>query len=358
MSSSRERSEALQLERKHRRLRRVVIEDRQRKALEHVRSSLGYADDVDPGAYNQATFRLINQRKELDALPEADYVVPALDEWKHWEKMNDWDSRNGVLEDLIGKLRRREATAGEIQFLVIVTRPAWARVIASLRRYGGLDLDPGAEGIHQREEARRVNELDNDELQQIVQHGLMDALVSCPRPFPKRFFPWLKQVLAYRALDHVRSDLTEHDTVLPHDVGIRQVLERVLMHRTDRDAAFFAAPGSPGHSQWIQTLDLPAIFQLADEYAPYARTRSACRRAVERLPDRQRDVIDNHYFKEMTQAQIARERGISDSTVRNSHRGGLRNLRRDDELFLVLEAVGKVRDHARREQMDAGKRAA
>jgi hypothetical protein len=59
-----------------RRLRRVVIEGRQRQTLEHVRLSTGYAEDVDPHAHDRATFRLINQRKELDALREAELVVP------------------------------------------------------------------------------------------------------------------------------------------------------------------------------------------------------------------------------------------------------------------------------------------
>src|SRR4051794_34342636 len=107
------------------RLRRVVIEERQQKTLEHVRSSTGYADDVSPHAHNPGTFRLINQRKELDKLAEADYVVPVLEQWKFWTKMNDWDSRNRLLEQLLTKLRRREATAGEIQVLIVVCRPTW-----------------------------------------------------------------------------------------------------------------------------------------------------------------------------------------------------------------------------------------
>ena len=41
-------------------IRRVVIEERQRKTLEHVRPSTGYAEDLDPHAHDQATFRLIN----------------------------------------------------------------------------------------------------------------------------------------------------------------------------------------------------------------------------------------------------------------------------------------------------------
>jgi hypothetical protein len=123
---------------------------RQRKTLEHVRLSTGYAEDVDPHAHDQATFRLINQRKELDALRGAELVVPALDNWKHSTKMNDWDSRSRLLEELTDKMRRREASEAEIQLLVVICRPAWRAVVVSLRRYGGIDLDPRAAGVHQR----------------------------------------------------------------------------------------------------------------------------------------------------------------------------------------------------------------
>jgi len=62
------------------RLRRVVIEERQQRTLDHVRLSTGYADDLDPHAHDRDTFRLINQRKELDELPGSELVVPALDD--------------------------------------------------------------------------------------------------------------------------------------------------------------------------------------------------------------------------------------------------------------------------------------
>jgi RNA polymerase sigma factor (sigma-70 family) len=331
-----------------RRLRRVFIEDRQQKTLEHARARGGYAKDVSPDAHDDATFRLINQRKELDELPDADFVIPALDEWKHWMKMNDWDSRNNRLEDLIRKLRRREASTGEIQLLVVVCRPAWAAVMRSLRRYGGSDLDAGARKAFGREEIARVNTLDRAELDQVVHHALVDALLACPSPFPRRFFPWLKKVLLYRVLDHVRQDLEQHVVSLPHDDGIRKVLDQVLVDDSRPSASYFRAVGAPGHSQWIRTLDLQAIFDLADEYAPYARTRTACERAVSKLPPRQRQVVQDHYFNAMTKAQIAEVRGLATSSVRNSHAGAIRTLRKDDELFDVLEAVGKVRDEARR----------
>jgi RNA polymerase sigma factor (sigma-70 family) len=344
-------------------LRRVVIEDRlieqrQRKTLEHVRAATGYADDVSPHAHNAATFRLINQRKELDELPDADRVIPLLDQWKHWTKMSDWDSRNRLLEQLTGKLRRREATRAEVQVLAVVCRPTWIKVARSLRRYGGIPIDADAEGADRREEARRVNELDHAEIDQIMQHALMDALSCCPRPFPRRFFPWLKAVLVHRALDHVREELTEHDTSLPVDSGIRQVIEAVLADERAVTVAGFRSPASPAHAQWLRTLDLPSIFELSHEYATYARVRGACEHAVERLPDRQREVIQGHYFRAMTHAQLAEVRGVADSTIRNTHAGALRNLRRDDDLFDVLEAVGKVRDHARRLELERRRRAA
>ena len=111
------------------------------------------------------------------------------------------------------------------------------------------------------------------------------------------------------------------------------------------------APGSPGqvqHPAWLRTLGLQRMFELAAEYATCARTSTARERAVERLPNLQRQAVEQRYFEAMTQEQIALDSAIAASTVRNTHRGALANLRRDDELFDVLEAVGKVRVAARR----------
>jgi RNA polymerase sigma factor (sigma-70 family) len=342
-----------------RRLRRVVIEERQEKTLEHARTSLGYAADTDAHGHDQNTFRLINQRKALDQLPNAEFIVPALDQWKHWSKMDDWDSRNGLLEQLTGKLRRREAHAGEIQLLILVCRPTWAAVAASLRGRAGLDhADIRSESPFRREEARRVDQLDRAELDQVIQHALLDALRSCPRPFPPRFFPWLKEVLSYRALDHVREELGEHDTALPEDVQIHDVLDSMLHNERAHSAASFAQPASPAYAMWLRTFDLPRLFELAEEFAPYARTRVACERAIDRLPARQKEVVQAHYFEATPQADLAKRVGVAASTVRNTHRGALRNLRQDDELFRVLDEVGKVRDRARRLQLVSHQQAA
>lgn len=351
-----------------RHLRRVVIddgqprpgalEDRQRKTIEHVRLSRGYAADVNPGAHDQATFRLINLRKELDALPGAEYVVPKLDDWKHWVKMNDWDSRNQMLEELTSKLRRHEASPAEIQFLVVVCRPTWAWVKRSLRRAGGADLDDAVDGARLREETRRVNELDRSEFDQLVQHGLFDALMSCPRPFPHKFFPWLRRTLTFRVLDQARTALFENTYLMPEDVEIKDLLDDILSCDREQRPAAFASPGARQHDLWRRTLDLATIFDLADEYSPYARTRTACERAVERLAPRQRAVIEGHYFQSLPQSEIAKLHGVADSTVRNTHAAAVRKLHGDDQLFGVLAALGRVRDRQRRLALEAANRLA
>jgi RNA polymerase sigma factor (sigma-70 family) len=323
-----------------RHLRRVVIEEDQRRKVEHARLRSGYGADVDLHAHDQATFELINACKELDQLPGADVVVPMLDDWKFWTKVNDWDSRNALLERLTAKVQRKEATTAELELLIVLCAPTWSAVTKSLRRYGGVPLDPGAEGPRQREEARRVNELDRQELDGVIQNALLDALGTCPRPFPRRFFPWLKQTLAHRALDHIRTEICEYDNPLDHDETIGHVLDQVLSNKI--------ATGSPAFTLWLRTLDLPSLFDAAQEFRSYAGVQTACARAVDRLPSRQRQVVKDHYFKALTQTEIAQQRGVADSTVRNTHMAALGNLRKDDDLFEVLEAVGKVRDRDRR----------
>lgn len=351
-----------------RRLRRVLIEEnpaaaaeraqqfresQQLQAIANARRAQGLPEHVSPHAHDAQTFRRIVEHCKLDSLKHSDYIAPRLEEWKHWEKMRDWDSRNALLQELTSKLRRREATPEEVTLLLTLCRPVWRAVARQLRRYGGADLAAASETKASLETARRVNELDRDELDQAMQSALLDALAGCPQPFPRLFFPWLKETLSYRALKYVRDDIAEHATHLPADDGIRVLLDEVLADPSRREAAALFGRGAPDHAMWLRTLDLPTLFDLAEEYAPYARGRSATERAVERLPLRQRRVIEDHYFGAMTQAEIAGAHGLASSTVRNTHRHALSNLRRDDDLFDVLEAVGIVRDNSRRQQLDA-----
>ena len=200
---------------------------------------------------------------------------------------------------------------------------------------------------HQREEAVRIRDLDRADIDQVMQHALIDTLSHCPSTFPRFFFGWLEKVLAYRALDHIRGELIEHGADLTFDGGIQAVVDAVLGDGDAYGADYFRSPASPAHQQWLRTLDLPTIFDLADEFATYARVRTACERAVDRLPQRQREVIQHHYFQAMTFESVGAEIGMAASTARVHHGRAVIRLERDNELYNVLVAIGKVRAYER-----------
>jgi len=312
---------------------RKLREDRQQKALNYRRASLGYGESVDARSHDDATFRLINERKELDRLEGAETVVPMLDDWKHWSRMNDWPSRNRLLEELVAKLRRREASEAELQFLIVVCRPACRGVARELKTIEHRVWAPGANRV----EEQRIAELSQREQDDRIRGALLDTLYRCPRPFPGRFFGWLKGELARCVLQHLREEFGRRPELLDDDMN--EILERVLPGQP--------SPVSATWSQWLRTQDLDSLFERAELFAGYAVPRRACRDAVERLPRRQRSVIERRYYEQLTQADIAEQDGLVDSTIRNTHRDALQNLRRDDELFEVLLAIGRVTQERR-----------
>jgi RNA polymerase sigma factor (sigma-70 family) len=187
-----------------------------------------------------------------------------------------------------------------------------------------------------RPEARLIERIAHDEFEALARAVLLDAFYVCPQSFPRRFFPWLENYLAHRALDELRGEFAERDDVI--ELGD---LDRVLSD------AISAAPriAALNYQQWIETYDVQTLFELADEFAGYRTMRSACQTAVRKLPSRQREVIEQHYYEEPTQKAIAARRGVAESTIRNTHRVALGNLRKDENLLALLEAIGRVRRH-------------
>ena len=190
------------------RLRRVIIEERQQKTLEHVRSSAGYADDVSPHAHSAQTFRLINQRKELDKLPGPTTSCRA-----GAVEVLDQDERLGLAQPAARAAHRQASPPrGDCRQRSRCSSSSAARrgegrasacAATAARRSTPAQTAPSARGGAARQRARPR------QLDQVIQHALLDALLDCPRPLPRRFFPWLEKVLAHRALDHVRQDLAE-----------------------------------------------------------------------------------------------------------------------------------------------------
>ncbi len=130
---------------------------------------------------------MINERKMLDKLEEAETVVPLLEHWNYWTKVDDWPSRNNLLEQLTTKARKRAASRGEILFLLVICKPMILKVARSFRvARGHADLPSAAAN---RPEARLIERIAHDEFEELAQTVLLDAFYVCPQPFPRRFFP-------------------------------------------------------------------------------------------------------------------------------------------------------------------------
>lgn len=319
-------------------LRRVVIEERQEQLIDRVRTQAGLAEDMSLHAHNRETWRLRNQKCALDDLPHAATVMPSLEDWKYWSKINDWDSRTAMLEELIGRLRRREATEGEVALLVVICGPTWNGVAKALRRAcAGHDVDLSF-GVRQREELDRVERVDRDALDQMLVETMLSELATCPTPLPRYFFPWLKETLSHRALDYLAQEIGRDDAVA-------EFIDEVLAERPQGRLL------APSFDSWLRSMNVPEMIDASYDFASYIKTQSACKKAVDRLPAGQRDVIEGHYFEKRKLVEIAGETGRAASTVRNVHMQALGNLRRDDVLFTALESIGKVRDGSRAREL-------
>jgi DNA-directed RNA polymerase specialized sigma24 family protein len=66
----------------------------------------------------------------------------------------------------------------------------------------------------------------------------------------------------------------------------------------------------------------------------------ACRDAVERLPDRYREVVDQHCFGGKQMSSIASASGLPPATIRTLWRRGLQQLARDPTIRAIWTADG------------------
>ncbi len=328
------------------RLRRVLIDERQEQLIERVRTQVGVADDVSPHAHNRETWRMRNQRCALDMLPHSETVMPALENWKYWSRIKDWDSRNAMMEDLVGKLRRREATEGEVALVIVICGPVWNGVAKALRRAcAGYDIDISFE-VRQREEVARVQRLDRDLLDHLIVDALLRSLASSPSPLPHYFFGWLKEALSHRALDYIAEEVGRDD-------DLAEFIDEVLDGRPQGRLL-----GAVAFDTWLRSMDVLGMIDASIDFASYVKTQSACKKAVEQLPPGQRDVVEGHYFEGRKLLDIASDSGRAASTVRNTHMQALGNLRKDDGLFSALESIGKVRDGQRVRELAEARAAA
>jgi RNA polymerase sigma factor (sigma-70 family) len=290
---------------------------------------------------------LIRQYEEMSRLPHGEVVVDLLNEWRWIDSMGAPDQKQQFLEPLIAAVRQ-DPTANEskLVLLLIVCEPvrrSVSRGFVEVR--GGLDSQPDAEASwHRRPEARMLREMAAQDLYDVTRVAALEALFRYPVPAPHAFFPWLRETIAHRTLDHLRGELPEIETTSRTKVEASALQDYLAgFENADpppmRDGAGFAA--------WRALIGMRSVFEISDRYYENGTIRTICQDAIGRLPRRQREVVEHYFYADIAVAQIADDRGVAASTIYNTKLRAQENLRDDDFFFVALYNLGKVRDRAR-----------
>jgi RNA polymerase sigma factor (sigma-70 family) len=301
-----------------------------------------------PQAHDDQTKRLISTYREMYRLEESNVVVPLLEEWKWRDKMHTPAEKQEFLEPLLARVRRDpQAHRGEMIFLLLVcegVRRGVANRLLGVRT--GLDGASPAPDLHRREEARRIAEIERERLHEVTRRAVMEALYRYPANPPRHFFGWLRETVSHRTLDFLKEELTELEAV-SHRQEEAEAMQAFLAGFDDLEAPELAEGG--GFRRWL--FKARPLWGPVRSYLDLQEVRYVCRTAIDRLPRRQREVIDGEFYESLSPEEIAKQQGVARSTVYNSKAQALRNLHDDDCFFMALCGMELVRDSVRKAQL-------
>ena len=297
-------------------------------------------------AHDAQTRVMIEEQKRLEQLRHGESVVQRLDKWKWMNRMSGPAEKQAHLEPLIQAVRRDPVTNEDILvFLLIAFEPIRRGVSAEFTRARGglatpdLDIDWA-----NRAEARMVREIDKQTLYDVTRNATIEALFRYPSPPPDRLFPWLRETISWRALDQLRSELSDLETTV-YNAAEAEALQAAL---ADLDQVDPPAMGeAAGLREWRRGFNLRGLYETVEAFYDESAVRQACTAAVGRLPRCQAEVIDGLFFQDHTAQQLAIQRDVSRNTIYNTSAHAKRNLHEDDCFFAALYQLGIVRDRAR-----------
>jgi DNA-directed RNA polymerase specialized sigma24 family protein len=303
-------------------------------------------------AHDAQTRALIRQLEQLERLPCGGEVNALLEDW-HWlDSMGTPEAKQQFLEPKIAAVRQDpHANKHLLIFLALVFEPVRRSVSkAFVDVQGGLRPQPRDLSWGNREEARRIQEIDRQSLFDVTREAALEAIFRYPTPAPPKFFPWLRETIAHRALDHLKADLAE----LPTCAATRAEAEAMQLAL----AGFERLDGPPlrdgkGLRAWRDQFRMRDVFDVVEEFFRHDPVRRACQEAVGRLPRAQREIIDGYFFHELDVPTLASARGVSESTVYNQKAVAQQRMEDDDVFFSALYSLSMVRDRARIERLQA-----
>jgi DNA-directed RNA polymerase specialized sigma24 family protein len=300
--------------------------------------------------HDAQTVALIRRLAELERLPHGESITKLLEYWQWLEAMKAPEEKQRWLEPLIAAVRRDPGQNEHLViFLMLVFEPIRRSVSkAFVAAHSGLSSAPRDISWANREEARMIRYAERERLYDVTREAALEAVFRYPSKAPTRFFPWLRETIAHRALDKLRGELPEA-LATGGSVAEAEAIQDAL--------AGFEPAGAPdlrertGYPAWRAQIRMRNVFDVVGEFFIHDPVREACRVAVGRLPRAQREVIDGYFFQGAQMTDIAEERKVSPSTVYNQKRKAQQSLHADDVFFSVLYSLQRVRDRARAEQL-------
>jgi RNA polymerase sigma factor (sigma-70 family) len=272
-------------------------------------------------------------------------VAELLDKWQWIDRMNTAEQKQRFLEPLIEAVRR-EPTATEhlVIFLMLVFEPVRRSVSkAFVAACSGMAPQQRDVNWGSREEARMIRHVERQQLFDVTREAALEAVFRYPSPAPPRFFLWLRETIAHRALDKLRADLPEVDASAA-SAEEAEAIQAALAGFERADAPTMR--DRRGVREWRNRINMRDVFDVVEEFFAHDPVRDACRIAVGRLPHRQRDAIDRYFFDELDVPEIAAQRGVSSSTIYNQKASAQNALHRDEVFFSALYSLRRVRDRA------------
>jgi DNA-directed RNA polymerase specialized sigma24 family protein len=296
--------------------------------------------------YDAQTRALIRRTVELQHLPHGERVAGLLDEWQWIDKMKDAAEKQRFLEPRIDAARRDPVENEHLViFLMLVFEPIRRSVSkAFVNARSGLDPQPRDMNWGNRAEARMIRNIEREELYDVTREAALEAVFRYPTPPPEKFFLWLRETIAHRALDKLHGDLPEIETACA--VGVEaSAMQAALAGFEEVEGP--ALRDRAGLRAWRDLIHMRDVFDVVAEFFSHDPIREACRAAVGRLPRAERNVIDSYFFEELTVPQLADRHAVAPSTVYNQKANAQARLHADDVFFAALHALNRVRDRAR-----------
>jgi DNA-directed RNA polymerase specialized sigma24 family protein len=298
--------------------------------------------------YDAETKRLIRLYDDMYRLQRSEKVVPLLEDWKLRDRMETAAEKQRYLEPMLARVRKDpDKNQGEFIFLLLIfenVRRGVERLLLDVR--SGLDAPTEAPAAFRREEAKRLAEIERSRLVDVTRQAVFEAIYRYPAPPPRHLFGWLRETVAHFTLNFLHHELAEVQTTRLR-AKEAEAMQAFLRGFDDVDPPDLAEGG--GFRQWH--FGVRWLYEPVGQYLNHYEVRTVCRTAVDRLPRRQREVIEGEFYDGMKPEEIAEAQGVARSTVYNSKAQALANLGSDDRFFMALHGMQLVRDSERAAQL-------